>query len=255
MILNMVGGGGGAGLNFSVVGGTTQPTGRENLIWVDTDTAITDWLFSTTQPTTRSDGTALSGGEIWFKTGNSSAAAFNALKKHYLGTYPAGCKQYVSGTWVSKTAKTYQNGEWIDWVLYLYIAGDECSRITGGWGFFKEDASATGTKNSTSITIASAGGFKAVNSHTTNPIDLTDVATLKINATSRNSTQNDYVRIGVSMKPNAIATGLFAAYADITETGVTELNVSNLTGSYYVIVFAVNGASVTFDLIKCELGA
>lgn len=53
MIFNMTGGGGvaGAGLNFKVVGGTTQPTSpSENTIWVNTSTAITSWSFGANEP-------------------------------------------------------------------------------------------------------------------------------------------------------------------------------------------------------------
>lgn len=48
MIFNMIGGG--VGLNLKVVGGTVQPTGKENTIWVNTDTAITSYVFSATKP-------------------------------------------------------------------------------------------------------------------------------------------------------------------------------------------------------------
>lgn len=52
MIFNMTGGGGSAaGLNFKVVGGTTQPSNpSENTIWVNTDKEITGWIFSAKNP-------------------------------------------------------------------------------------------------------------------------------------------------------------------------------------------------------------
>lgn len=47
---------GGAGLNFKVVGGTTQPSSpKENTIWVNTDTPITSWDFSSEAPPIRSN--------------------------------------------------------------------------------------------------------------------------------------------------------------------------------------------------------
>lgn len=43
--------GGGAGLNFKVVGGTSAPASpKENTIWVNTDDEITGWVFSTKRP-------------------------------------------------------------------------------------------------------------------------------------------------------------------------------------------------------------
>lgn len=50
MILNMSSGGG-SELNFSIVGGTAQPTNpKENTIWVNTDAEITGWHFCAKEP-------------------------------------------------------------------------------------------------------------------------------------------------------------------------------------------------------------
>lgn len=122
-------GGGGGGLNFKVVGGTVQPTSpSENIIWVNTSVAITSWVFSTTAPTSPVAGM------VWFATGNSSSVAFNAVKKNGIWVYPAGCQQYISGAWVTKTAKTYQSGAWKDWQLTLYKAGTKLVKFTDGNG-------------------------------------------------------------------------------------------------------------------------
>lgn len=111
-------GGGGGGLNFKVVGGTSTPTApAENTIWVNTAVSITSWAFSATAPTSPAAGM------VWFAIGSSSSVAFNATKKNGIWVYPAGCQQYVSGTWVTKTAKTYQSGAWKDWMYWLYNTG------------------------------------------------------------------------------------------------------------------------------------
>ena len=68
---------GGAGLNFKVIGNPQPEKAMENTIWVDTDTAITGWDFSSAQP----EGTE---GLVWFQTGTASPAEFNALKKNCL---------------------------------------------------------------------------------------------------------------------------------------------------------------------------
>lgn len=121
-------GGGGANLNFKVVGGTTQPTSpKENTIWVNTDTKISEWVFSATQPSYPYEGM------VWFGTGTSSGAEFNALKKNQIHVYPIYAKQYVSGSWVNKTAKTYKSGTWNEWSKTLLPASDILSRlVTGG---------------------------------------------------------------------------------------------------------------------------
>lgn len=109
MIFN-VSGGGGTALNFRVVGGTTAPTNpAENCIWVNTDTPITSWIFSATEPS------PAEAGMVWISTGTSSLIEFNALKKNGIQIYPLSAKQYVSGKWVDKTAKSYQGGKLVDW--------------------------------------------------------------------------------------------------------------------------------------------
>jgi hypothetical protein len=43
------GGSGGTELNFDIVGGTTEPTNpTENMIWVNTNVEIADYIFSAT---------------------------------------------------------------------------------------------------------------------------------------------------------------------------------------------------------------
>lgn len=109
------GGGGGNALAFRVLSGTSAPSSpKANDIWVNTSTSITGYVFSATQPS----GSA---GLVWFQVGASSSVSFNALKKNTLNVYPTACKQYVSGSWVSKTAKTYLNGKWTDWAIALYF--------------------------------------------------------------------------------------------------------------------------------------
>lgn len=104
------GGGGSGGLNFQVIGGTTAPSNpKENMIWVNTSTKITSYIFSATQPT----GSA---GMVWISTGTSSTVEFNALKKNGIQVYPISAKQYIGGAWVDVEAKIYQGGSWVDWI-------------------------------------------------------------------------------------------------------------------------------------------
>ena len=121
---------GGAGLNFKVVGGTTQPSNpSENTIWVNTSATITSWIFSATEPANPTEGM------VWITIGTSSTVAFNALKKNGIQVYPIAVKQYVSGKCVDKTAKSYQGGKWVDWIPSgaLYWDGIDRTNFTGGW--------------------------------------------------------------------------------------------------------------------------
>lgn len=119
-------------LNYSVVGSMEEPTNpTQNMIWIQTETPIGRVFFGNDEP-----NETFMEGDVWIITGSDSNVAFNSLKigNSYMDmVYPLNANQYVSGAWVDKTAKTYQNGEWVTWVRYLYNAGNEYEEITGGW--------------------------------------------------------------------------------------------------------------------------
>ena len=116
------GAGGGASLNFKVVGGTAAPASpKENTIWVHTDTEITNWIFSATEPENPSEGM------VWFATEKKSSAPFNALKKNNITVCPVSVNQYINGAWADKTAKAYQNSAWVDVKVpgfYIFKSGE-----------------------------------------------------------------------------------------------------------------------------------
>ena len=111
----------GTSLNFSIVGGTSQPVNpKENTIWVNTDTRISGWVFSASDPESPTEGM------VWILTGISSTVKFNALKKNGIQVYPISAKQYINGVWVNKTAMSYQGGKWVNWLKtenFLYYRG------------------------------------------------------------------------------------------------------------------------------------
>ncbi|MGN0976656.1 MAG: hypothetical protein ACI4PH_01260 [Faecousia sp.] len=129
MILNMAGGGGNA-LNFDVKAYDTEEallaaTPKENTIGIITGTPITGWVFSAVEPENPTEGLA------WIVTGTSSGAEFNALRKNTIQVYPLSAKQYVSGTWESAAAKSYQSGDWADWWDgYMIKDGVALSEVT-----------------------------------------------------------------------------------------------------------------------------
>jgi predicted outer membrane repeat protein len=151
-------GGGGGGLTFRVLGGTSAPSNpKPNDIWVNTNEEITSYIFSATEP----EGYAP--GMVWISTGTSSTVAFNALKKNAIEVYPISAKQYVSGAWVDVSAKSYQGGEWVDWWNgELYISGVEYAGgfVPVGMAYsssYKKTQLPTVTKNADSMTFTQNG--------------------------------------------------------------------------------------------------
>lgn len=211
---------------------------KENTIWVDTNTKITSHAFSATEPTNPVEGM------VWFKTGASGSVVFNALKKNIIEVCVTGCQQYVSGAWASKTSQAYIGGKWRDFYVFLYNKGDFCESVTGGWesksGKISLDTAKapTITKNEDSVTIAitgyGEGYYKPVNK-----IDLTNVSKLVWDAD---------VTVSYKVRLRVFASSLTTeaaelSYSSTTSKKIHELDVSSLSGEYYVAICIATGNS------------
>lgn len=231
----------GAGVNFKVVGGVTQPTDpSENTIWVNTSVDISGWVFSASEPAEPVEGLA------WLETGAYSNVEFNALKKGDIRVYPLAAKQYVSGAWVEKSALSYQNGTWVAWLRreILYEPGNENIPVTGGWTYtskgYASDASAPGiptiTRGISSLTVQMPNVSGAI-IHPANKIDLTEYSTIVFDgiitgATGYASLCN--LRVW-SEFGNYSSTG-YSASVTIQKNvdGEVSLDVSELSGKFYI---------------------
>lgn len=243
------GGGGGGSLNFKVVGGTSAPASpAENTIWVNTAVSITSWVFSATAPTSPAAGM------VWFATSNSSSVAFNAVKKNGIWVYPAGCQQYVSGAWVTKTAKTYQSGAWKDWVFWLYKDGVKEVEFTDNadnrigttsltWGDTTATFTGTGKPNDTD-----ANGTTWFSVWTTTPLVNVSAYTkliCKLGSLNCGNATWGTLNIGlVRSTPTelAIAGGIKNAVAETSDNSVDgaaktiTLDISNVTGEAVAVM-------------------
>lgn len=249
MIFN-VSGGGGTALNFRVVGGTTAPSNpKENMIWVNTSTAITDWVFSATQPTAAS-------GRVWISTGTSSPIEFNALKKNGIQVYPIFAKQYVSGAWVDKEAKSYQNGEWVAWwSKYLYNRGDECERYTGGWKatYEKNVARKDPIINSDHVYFTTTTTPSYLT--TENKVNLAGITTLKatIEDMVHTTSSSSFFSVFIVNNIDPLTSGEDVAVKTFT-SDTAELDVSQFNKEYYVCVGCGLNASGKFVELTWERG-
>lgn len=232
IIIN-AGGAGGASLNYKVVGGTTAPENpANNTIWVNTETAITSYAFSATEPTSPIEGM------VWFKTTDSSEASFNMLKKNAVIIHPVACSQYYNGTWETKTAQIYQN-EWKNIgtaAVYLFNHGEINDELTGGIYYpeLKDDAihfKKDGISGGTTYTYS-----------TKSKVDLTNYRTMKAKCLSGNSLETVIFRICVIDKTaNGAHFTTSQLVASASEYGpfndierIAELDISELSGEYYL---------------------
>ncbi len=240
-------GGGGASLNFKVVGGTTEPASpKENTIWVNTDAEITSWIFSAAEPEQAAEGM------VWITTGASSPVEFNALKKNGIAVYPLSAKQYVDGAQVDKPIKIYQNGAWGDTGIYLVQSGVDVTSRTGGW----QDATwgqavsdwvyPTPTFGDGAMSISFSGGkLGCWGKSTINGIDLTDITSIAItcDATAKGNSYStsgmcSYINMHVGKAPNSAPAARLEIVSKGSNSGTFTLDVSSLTGEYYIGFFA-----------------
>lgn len=122
-------------LNYSIVGGTTQPSNpTENMIWVETDQIIKNIHIIKNLP---SDLSKFSSGDILiYNDDNGTYGVDLKISNIYMYfIYPTVIQQYVNGKFINLTGKIYQNNQWnnIDDKIYLFNKGNECIDMTGGW--------------------------------------------------------------------------------------------------------------------------
>lgn len=252
----------GEGLNFTVVGGTTQPNNpTENTIWVNTSTDITGWYFSVTQPENMING------DVWFETNMATPIEFNALKDNNIQLYPTDARQYVNSALVDVPVMIYQNNEWVNWWDgELYKSGNEYPLITGGWvgkamrgNSSGNDLMPTITKGGNDITASISGNSHGGIIHTAKKIDLTKYN--KIIFKGKLSTGSNYYANASLCVWSDFNYYWYDYDARMGVTGTTssgasktngELDISNLTGEYYIGFGLYVSASVTFSEVILE---
>ena len=202
--------------------------------------------------------TCVSGTKTLKARDTSGKALFNVPSA---GTWTGSCSDGSST--VSKSVTITATGQVesvkLSYDLILYDSGDEYTDITGGWsGFacYSGTSKGTFTKNSSSIYIKSNGskGAQSIAAAPANKIDITDISTLKVNVTSFNvqSESRAYFLLSSSRDTSSVSNSV--ASKVIKGTGEIALEISGLSGSYYVIVYtrAVDGAGtyeLTFDRV------
>lgn len=239
------GGGGGAALNFKVVGNPQPANPKENTIWVNTDVKITGYRFAAEQPENMAEG------EVWISTGAASQVAFNALKKNTVMVYPISAKQMVGGRLVDLTAKSYQDGAWRDWLRGIYDG-----EWMPGYGFELLDYAqplGTMTINNNAypaelVGVPASGGYVSFGGAIAG-IDVTDYSEIEI-CTEWTGDQFIYYGISDNKTYGSSSTGMISYIHKGTkyEKTTERINVSELSGVYYFKVQGVAYVNASFKL-------
>ena len=225
--------GGGANLNFKIVGGTTQPANpKENTIWINTDVEITSYVFSATQP-------AGSEGMVWIRTATNSAGSFNALKKNDITVYPDYVKQFVSGSWVDKTTKINKSGTWVEVTSTKTIYDSDLGGALEPISVVATEKYATASVGANGIVFSysSTGNDAQSVVITDGAHDLTNYKILRMEATISGLGQSNYQgRMVVNKTKWGIGGSQAASKGFSANNSKTtyDLDISALSGAYYI---------------------
>ncbi len=240
--------GGGAALNFRVIGSPIQPTSaRKNDIWVNTSSKIEGWIFSATEP-------APVPGMVWFPVGVASGAAFNALKKNGIVVYPMSAKQHINGAFKNVAAHIYIDG-WNQFAYereYLYNNGETDIAWTGQ-GTDTDTALVMATKHGGYSGSYSSNGWKGSADTVTVPNGATKLCMrYSVSYSEGASSDLSYAYLGLTNSAYSSYPGKntteFAAYTEIEKTGsdiVAEMPITAALhgNSYYVGIKAGTGSN------------
>ena len=244
-------GGGGSRLNYSVVGGTSQPAApKENTIWINTAVTISGYIFQPAQPTAHQ-------GRVWIQINFSAPVVTSNLIKSplILGTTLGremirlpilGIQIYNNSTWVNVNAHMYENGVWTQVsssALTIYNGGASVSNMGTLTSAYARGLNATTSisggvikqqaQRQTGITNGAKGDYGST------PVNLTNFTTLTVNVAAVAGSPYSYQVGFISNTTNATWAIYYwnfsnwVAQTTYTAAGVKTIDISALTGNYY----------------------
>lgn len=224
----------------------------ENTIGIISYLKITGWSIGAEEPSDCSTGM------VWIITGNKPQYAFNALKEGELWVYPVEGKLYFNGEWRYVPTYAVKQGVWTHWWNgQLTVRDYDITYITGGWQAVA-DAGDTGMNaNAPTITWTSymnvkLTGYRQRGYVTSGKlVDVTRFNQIEVEVHNLKISGNDS-KISFEIVDNS---GNSVRAQSVTEKQTYAIDISDLTGEYYVrlYVIAANYGSVTLDISRITL--
>ena len=182
--------------------------------------------------------TCSKGGEVLTASGTSGSYTFT-VKSAGTWVIKITSGKYSASKSVSITKTGQSVSVSIDYTLWLFKDGDQFTENTGGWHsrpdfIYRSNLTPNGTVTIGNTISMQAGSEQSATAWTVNKIDLTQYKTLSVIADKASGSQD------INIMP-ASATQIenqAVAWTRIETAGETTLDVSNISGEYYV-VFAV----------------
>jgi len=237
---------GGGGLNLRIVAGNTQPTNpTENMIWLNTETAIPHWYFQNEEP----ENPAV--GDVYITETTTASNVLQVLRNNGLKLFFGTPRQWDGSAWNIVGGKIYYDGAWHNLQTFVYdgTIGDAENNFNHSVGGYPWRTSSGGSV--TSCTISTMW-------YTHDTIDFSAVNQVKITYTG--SGGGTSCRAGVFAGASSGApSGLVASAAadNSTSKKTITINTSNVSGIYYLGLYVSwNGAyqwNHTYNIYSIEL--
>lgn len=181
-------------------------------------------------------------GQVWVKTDPASEVLLNIVKKNSVYIKPSAVYEYTTGDgWALRNGEVYQRDAWAaleePWDGYYFKDGELYTDITGGWT--SDGWGNTGAVNIGSTITLSGNNAQAQTAKvgTAQPVDLTGARTLWYDSPSGNNGQ-PYGGFLCVTKAKSIATTDVVTLVTINNAGEGSVDVSGLSGEYYVCLYA-----------------
>lgn len=195
--------------------------------------------------------TCSKGGEVLTASGTSGSYTFTVTSA---GTWVIKITsgEYSASKSVSITTTGQSVSVSIDYTLWLFKNGDQFTENTGGWHsrpdfIYRPNLTPDGTVTIGNTISMQAGSGESATAWTVNKIDLTQYKTLSVIADKASGSQD------INIMPTS-ATQIenqAVAWTRIETAGETTLDVSSISGEYYV-VFAV-AANRSYSVSEAKL--
>lgn len=186
----------------------------------------------------------------------SGKALFNVPSD---GTWTVSCTD--GSSIANKTVDITEAGQfetvYIGYELWLFKDGNQYTDLTGGWedgiNYVYESSAQTPVNYNTSIHLNSNVSTDAI-AKTVNKIDLTDIASIKFTLTASDSSNNNKKLLAImSNDSGRIATENIASIdcGSASVGSVISLDVSGITGKYYVLFATTNERTFSVNNVRC----
>lgn len=200
-------------------------------------------------------------GTVLISTSSSGTVKFNALKKNGLVVFPVSATHYIGTDWVNKTAKIYQEGAWIDWEKWLYNNGAWSNGTALTKGTASGSPTVTYNTNSIKVICSSSNTLQYLYFPQMENLDGWSKVVLKFKSnavyTASNQTVDYSAGVRLVVSTNTDHNGLVAQAKQYNLSSGTdytlELDISNLTGRYYVHLLISRGDSTTSGSVNVDI--